>query len=75
MSEEQIAAHDMCAAFCAAEPDQTATLLFGAAAWLQIETRLNAHLIECWEQGRTTTYQATGAAQQGGPGTVQPADR
>jgi hypothetical protein len=53
---EQIAAHDMCAAFCAAEPDQTANLLFGAAAWLEVEKRLNVHLIERWEQGDTAMY-------------------
>jgi len=54
---EQIAAHDMCAAFCAAEPDQTETLLFGAAAWLEVETRLNVHLIDRWQQDRTSLYQ------------------
>jgi hypothetical protein len=51
---EQIAAHDLCAAFCAQEPDQTPTLLFGAAAWLLLETRLNQHLVRHWESGRTS---------------------
>jgi hypothetical protein len=51
---EQIAAHDMCAAFCDAEPDQTNTVLFGAAAWLEVETRLNTHLVEAWEAGRSS---------------------
>ena len=51
---EQIAAHDLCAAFCAAEPDQTSTLLFGAAAWLALETRLNEHLMGCWSDDRSS---------------------
>jgi hypothetical protein len=51
---EQIAAHDLCAAFCEAQPDQTRTLLFGAAAWLAIETRLNAYLMDLWESEMTT---------------------
>ena len=51
---EQIAAHDMCAAFCAAEPTQTQMVLFGAAAWLAIETRMNEHLFERWQRGQTS---------------------
>ena len=56
---EQIAAHDLCAAFCAAEPQQTETLLFGAAAWLAIETRLNAHLVSSWESSTSSMRSPT----------------
>jgi pyrroloquinoline quinone (PQQ) biosynthesis protein C len=48
---EQIAAHAMCAEFCRQQPDQTATLLLGAAAFLQIEALVNRHLMDAWQHG------------------------
>jgi hypothetical protein len=51
---EQVAAHDMCGRFCAAEPDGVAAVLFGAACALALDTRFAAHLLDSWSVGRSS---------------------
>jgi hypothetical protein len=47
---EQIAAHDMCGAFCAADPAQAPDVLFGAACALTLDRLFASHLLACWER-------------------------
>jgi hypothetical protein len=51
---EQIAAHDMCAGLCAAEPDQVEAVLFGAASALALDRAFAEHVLGCWRDGRTS---------------------
>jgi len=59
---EQIAAHDMCGRFSAAEPAQAPAVLFGAACALALDARFAAHLLECWQAGATSLRSVVPAA-------------
>jgi len=48
---EQIAAHDMCGSFCAAEPELAADVLFGAECALALDARWATHLLNAWHAG------------------------
>jgi hypothetical protein len=51
---EQVAAHDLCGAFVAEEPDQAAEVLFGAAACLALDARVGRHLLDSWAAGASS---------------------
>jgi hypothetical protein len=51
---EQIAAHDMCGSFCTAEPEQAATVVFGARAGLALDRLWAGHLLERWHAGESS---------------------
>ena len=51
---EQVAAHDLCGALVAAEPELTSDVLFGAAACLALEARVADHLLGCWAERRSS---------------------
>ncbi|GAA2371138.1 iron-containing redox enzyme family protein [Dactylosporangium salmoneum] len=45
------AAPDLCGAFCAAEPGQSAAVLWGAACALALDARFAEHLLDSWAGG------------------------
>ncbi|GII20407.1 iron-containing redox enzyme family protein [Planosporangium mesophilum] len=47
---EQIAARDMCGAFCLAHPERIPDVLFGAASALALDRLFAGHLLACWER-------------------------
>lgn len=49
---EQIAAHDLCGAFAADEPDRVGEVLFGAAACLAVDRLVAGHLLDAWARRR-----------------------
>jgi hypothetical protein len=51
---ENIAAWDLAGGLAAEEPDVAADVLFGARALLQLEARWATHLMDSWEQGKTS---------------------
>jgi hypothetical protein len=51
---EQIAAHDMCGAFCEAEPMLAGDVLFGARSVLALEGQWAGELLGSWEAGRSS---------------------
>jgi hypothetical protein len=51
---EQIAAHDMCGSFVAAEPDGAADVWFGAACCLALERIFGGHLLDSWAAGESS---------------------
>lgn len=51
---EQIAAYDMCGAFCRAEPALAADVLFGARCVLAMEDAWAAYVLGCWEAGESS---------------------
>ncbi|GAB1693523.1 iron-containing redox enzyme family protein [Krasilnikovia sp. M28-CT-15] len=56
---EQIAAHDLCGAFCADQPprrraEQTSLVLFGAACALALDGRFAGHLLQRWADGASS---------------------
>src|SRR5690606_26573421 len=55
---EQIAAYDMCGAFCADEPQSAALVLFGARAGLAVDEAWARHLMGRWEAGRSSLRHA-----------------
>ncbi len=56
---EQIAAYDLCGSFCAAEPEATPEVLFGARAGLALDARWAGHVLSCWDAG-DSSLRATG---------------
>jgi hypothetical protein len=50
---EQVAAHDLCGALAAAEPELTGDILLGAAACLALDDRVAEHVLACWSDGRS----------------------
>ena len=54
---ENIAAYDLAGGLARQEPELAADILFGARALLFLEDRLGRHLIEAWEDGRTSLRQ------------------
>jgi len=59
---EQIAGRDLAGGLVEAEPELLADVLFGATAVMAIDSRLSAHLMSCWEAGRTSLLAAVPAA-------------
>jgi hypothetical protein len=51
---ENIAAWDLAGGLAAEEPEVAADVLFGARALLQLEARWATHLMDSWEQGKTS---------------------
>ena len=51
---EQIAAHDMCGTFCAAEPERAADVLFGARCALAMDDRWAGDVLAAWEAGESS---------------------
>ena len=51
---EQVAAHDLCGALAAMEPELTDDILFGAAVCLALDARLTTYLLGRWEESRST---------------------
>jgi hypothetical protein len=51
---EQIAAHDMCGTFCAAEPELAADVLFGARCALAMDARWAGDVLAAWEAGESS---------------------
>jgi hypothetical protein len=54
---ENIAAYDLAGGLARQEPELGADILFGARALLFLEDRFGRHLIEAWEDGRTSLRQ------------------
>jgi hypothetical protein len=50
---EQIAAHDMCGSFAAAEPELAGDVLFGARCALTLDAIWAGTLLAAWEEGRS----------------------
>jgi hypothetical protein len=51
---ENIAAWDLAGGLAAAEPDVAADILFGARALLELEGRWARHLLDRWQEGKTS---------------------
>ena len=51
---EQIAAHDMCGSFSAAEPELAADVLFGAECALALDARWATGLLNAWHAGESS---------------------
>jgi hypothetical protein len=51
---ENIAAYDLAGGLARQEPELAGDILFGARALLYLEDRLARHLLEAWEDGRTS---------------------
>jgi hypothetical protein len=60
---ENIAAYDLAGGLARQEPELAADILFGARALLFLEDRFGRHLIEAWEDGRTSLRQPLSAAE------------
>ncbi|GAB7036525.1 MULTISPECIES: iron-containing redox enzyme family protein [Catenuloplanes] len=56
---EQIAATDLAGGFCAAEPQLTGDVLFGAAACLAVDALWAGHLLDAWAEGRSSLRPGT----------------
>jgi hypothetical protein len=51
---EQIAAHDLCGGFVAANPERGADVLFGAACGLHLDGVAGGEILSAWKSGRTS---------------------
>jgi hypothetical protein len=51
---EQIAGRDLAGGLAEAEPQLLEDILFGATAALAVDARLTAHILEAWEDGRSS---------------------
>jgi len=51
---EQIAGRDLAGGLAEAEPQLLEDILFGATAALAVDARLTAHIVEAWEDGRSS---------------------
>jgi hypothetical protein len=51
---ENIAAVDLAGGLAAREPQLTQDILFGARALVELEARWSAHLLDAWQDGRTS---------------------
>ncbi|HEY6731060.1 MAG TPA: iron-containing redox enzyme family protein [Solirubrobacterales bacterium] len=60
---ENIAAYDLAGGLARQEPKLAADILFGARALLFLEDRLARHLLEAWEEGRTSLRQPLAGAE------------
>jgi hypothetical protein len=53
---EQIAAHDLCGSFAAAEPEAAPDVLFGARCALAVDALWAADLLAGWSRGESTLH-------------------
>jgi hypothetical protein len=53
---EQIAAHDLCGSFAAAEPELAGDVLFGARCALALDARWATGLLDAWAAGRSALH-------------------
>ncbi|GAA4946769.1 iron-containing redox enzyme family protein [Actinoplanes utahensis] len=51
---EQVAAYDMCGAFCAAEPERAADVLFGARCALALDSLWAGAVLDAWGRGESS---------------------
>lgn len=51
---EQLALHDLCGGLVAAEPELAEDVVFGAAVCLHVERRFAEHLLDAWQDGRSS---------------------
>jgi hypothetical protein len=51
---EQIAAHDLCGSFAAAEPELAGDVLYGARCALALDAQWAARVLASWEAGRSS---------------------
>ncbi|MCM4080230.1 iron-containing redox enzyme family protein [Paractinoplanes hotanensis] len=51
---EQIAAHDLCGSFAAAEPRRAGDVLFGARCALAVDSLWAGSILDAWQNGRTS---------------------
>ena len=51
---EQVAAHDMCGAFCVAEPERAADVLFGARCALMVDDLWAGAVLAAWERDESS---------------------
>ncbi|MCO8269462.1 iron-containing redox enzyme family protein [Actinoplanes sp. TRM 88003] len=56
---EQIAAHDLCGSFAAAEPARAADVLFGARCALAVDSLWAQSVLDTWQQGRSSLRNRT----------------
>lgn len=59
---EQIAGRDLAGGLVEAEPRLLADVVFGATAAMAVDGRLSAHIVQSWENGRTSLRTALPAA-------------
>jgi hypothetical protein len=52
---EQIAAHDLCGSFAAAEPELAGDVVWGARCALAVDNRWALHLLEKWQKGYSSS--------------------
>jgi hypothetical protein len=51
---EQIAAHDLCGSFAAAEPELAGDVLWGARCALAVDNRWASQLLQFWNEGKSS---------------------
>jgi hypothetical protein len=56
---EQIAAHDLCGSFAAAEPELAGDVVWGARCTLAMDARWARGLLAAWQEGRSSLRAAT----------------
>ena len=59
---EQIAAHDLAGGLVESEPELLDDVLFGAAACLEVEGWVGAHVLASWQAGRSSLREGSTAA-------------
>jgi hypothetical protein len=57
---EQIAAHDLCGSFAAAEPEAAGDVLFGARCAMALDETWRAEVLATWSRGETSLYRISG---------------
>lgn len=67
---EQIAAHDLAGALVEQQPWLRDDVLFGAAACLELDSRVGRHLVERWSSGRGWLRSGSGSGSGAGSGLV-----
>ncbi|WP_431922164.1 iron-containing redox enzyme family protein [Nonomuraea jabiensis] len=67
---EQIAAHDLCGGFAAANPSLAGDVLYGAACALELERLWAGHVLSCWESGITSLAEPLPGASDGCGGSA-----
>lgn len=65
---EQLAAVDLCGGLVADEPDLLDDVMFGAACALHLDGAWSAHLLECWNAGRSSLRATATVALAGSAG-------
>jgi len=60
---EQIAAHDLCGSFAAAEPEAAPEVLFGARCAVAVDALWSADVLAAWGRGESSLLGSPGAAR------------